>query len=105
MRTKPLGCTVAPGFDFRDFAFVRAAELRKLLPADRYAALQRFKPKSAILCVMASKLHAKVEAASALPTHIQTMGWSQAPSYLKELTFFSAGGGVRRRIPGGMRPM
>jgi predicted cupin superfamily sugar epimerase len=37
-----LGEGVAPGFDFRDFAFVSAAELKALVPAERFAALKTF---------------------------------------------------------------
>ena len=33
---------IAPGFDFRDFAFVTATELRALLPAERYSQLKDF---------------------------------------------------------------
>lgn len=37
-----LGEGVAPGFDFRDFAFVTAAELAALVPAERFAELKSF---------------------------------------------------------------
>ena len=37
-----LGEGVAPGFDFRDFAFVSASELKALLPADKYKKLAAF---------------------------------------------------------------
>lgn len=37
-----LGEAVAPGFDFRDFKFVKAAELRKLLPAAQFEKLKGF---------------------------------------------------------------
>ena len=37
-----LGEGVAPGFDFRDFAFVSALELKALLPADKYKELASF---------------------------------------------------------------
>ena len=37
-----LGEGVAPGFDFRDFAFVSAPELKALLPAAKYDELKGF---------------------------------------------------------------
>jgi len=37
-----LGEGVAPGFDFRDFAFVTAGELKALVPPERYALLKVF---------------------------------------------------------------
>ena len=37
-----LGEGVAPGFDFRDFAFVTAPELRALVPPERFAQLKGF---------------------------------------------------------------